>query len=196
MKQNALRATPVTALALAAVALLSSCVSFSIPSYSPSMDTRSSLRDGGLQPLAVGRVTSDETAKDSPESVSARAGTLEPPLGTYADYLRGALVLELKGARLYDPDSPLQIEAVLLANRASAGMSSGDAEVSASFVVKRDGDTIYDKVHSHTEVFKSGFDGGTAIAAAMIGVEAAFTGLLTKLFQDPEFIQAVKEVDA
>ena len=169
----------------AALALLGSCTTVTVNSYAPSMETRAALRASQLPPLAVGDVRSDGEG-DDPEAVTVRGSQLRAPGGSYAAYLKSALVSELAGARRHDPDSTLVLAARLLVN----DVSGGEARVSAAFTLTREGRPVFDRTLSHTVAYTPGFGANTAFPGAMAAVPEAFRGLLCQLFTDPDLHQA------
>lgn len=178
-------------LGLACILTLVSCITAHLPNYAPTLETRRTLRDLGPPALAVGQVDVSGEDPKGPESVTVRSAKLKPLEGSFATYLQNALVVELEGARCFDPASNLRLEATLLRNEASGGMSKGHALVEAELRLFEGDREIYRRQHVHRDDFESGVVGATAIEAGRLGSGRAFQGLVAKMLLDPDLHAAL-----
>ncbi|AWV07584.1 hypothetical protein C9I47_1895 [Lysobacter maris] len=110
--------------------------------------------------------------------------------GTYATYLREALIAELVASGGYSADNELKLGGELVANDLSAGIGTGNAKVGARFVLTRGGQTVFDKTLVSEHQWESSFIGAVAIPAAMDSYGAAVQKLIRELLTDPDFIEA------
>lgn len=173
-------------------ALASGCATTLSP-HQPSIDTVTALRSSGLEKLAVGDFKLAPGAKpDIDRSVSSRASSASPKEGTFSDYLKAALVSDLKASGLYDPSAPVSIQGQLVDAQLDTGMSTGRALISAHFLVISAGQTIFDKTLKDEHTWDSSFIGAVAIPRAFNEYQAGYAGLLGQLYKDPEFLKACK----
>lgn len=180
-------------LAPALAAALSACVHTPAPAYAPGVDNLRALRAGPATPLAVGDFDADAKVDD------ARLGGLRGSSmsggedGLFSTYLQHALEAELRQAGRLDPDAPLRLEGTLLRNQLSANSgSTGYANVSARFVLRRGEDVVFEKTLSAREEWESSFMGAIAIPAGMQGYVATVQKLAGTLFADPDFQAAIR----
>src|SRR5690606_32196903 len=102
-------------LAALVAATLAACVSMPAPTYQPSVDTSQALLVSAGSTIQVGRFTAAGNVENT--SLGVRGSRLEPGSdGTYAGYLRDALVTELKAAGRHDDASGIRIDGELTDN--------------------------------------------------------------------------------
>jgi hypothetical protein len=170
--------------------LLSACVSAPAPKYQPGIDNSSLLLQQRLK-MDVGTFTAAQDVEN--RSLGLRGSQLKGGSdGTYATYLREALVTELETAQGFVPGSDLQLEGQLTANELNASIKEGTAKVGARFVLKRQGQVVYDKALVAEHGWESSFVGAIAIPAAMDNYGTTVQKLIGKLLADPEFIAATR----
>ena len=179
-------------LLLAAYAL-AGCASGPIGAHQPSLASIHALRQSGMAPAAVGEFSPAAAlppARD--KSVSVRGSSLRSPSGSFAVYLRDALIADLRAAGKYEPAAPTVITGELIRNElAAGGVSTANSALGARFAVTRAGATLYDKAIDVTHEWSSSFVGAIAIPEAINQYTQMYTRLLQKLFADPEFEAAV-----
>jgi hypothetical protein len=179
---------------LATIALLSvslaACVTMPAPTYQPSVDTSMALVAAGGSPMQVGPFTAAAGVENT--ALGVRGSRLEPGSdGTYAGYLRDALVTELAAAGRHDAASGLRILGELTGNDLDgSGVKVGKASIAARFRVERDGAVVYDRALQAAHEWESSFLGPIAIPAAFDNYAATVQKLLNQLLTDPEFIRA------
>ncbi|NZA28304.1 hypothetical protein H0E84_18165 [Luteimonas sp. SJ-92] len=180
---------------LPAVAALSlaACVSMPAPTYQPSVDISDALLKSEVTQMQVAAFGAAPGVENN--SLSVRGSRLTTGSdGTYAGYLREALVNELKAGGRYDGDSDVRISGTLTHNELNgAGIKIGTALVGARFQVERDDAMVYDKALQTAHEWESSFVGAIAIPAAFDNYATAVQKLLLELLTDPDFLEATRE---
>jgi hypothetical protein len=126
--------------------LLMTACSVVAPPYSPALDNIQALKTASSQKIRVGAFTSQPGEKNL-YPVPIRANALRSPVGdSFGAYLAAAMTKELEMAGKFSPQCDMEITATLLENNIDVGIASGDATLSAHFVVTRDGVIRYDQV--------------------------------------------------
>jgi hypothetical protein len=158
--------------------------------YQASIDNTEVLLAHPSDKLSVGHV--DAAAGVANQHLSVRGSELTGgPDGTFSGYLRDALMIELKAAGRFDPNSTTRIDGTLTHNELDGGaVKNAKAVLAARFVVNRNGKAVYDKTLTAAHQWESSFIGAIAIPAAFQNYPAAMQKLVAQLFNDPEFIQA------
>lgn len=123
-----------------------------------------------------------------------RGSPLESPIGgSYGAYLADAIRQELDLAKALDPAAPVEISGTLLKNDVNvANIITGSAIVEARVVVKKSGQTRYDKVKTATMEWDSSYFGYVAIPRGKENYPLVVQKLVRQLFTDADFIQALK----
>ncbi|MGY1459036.1 MULTISPECIES: hypothetical protein [unclassified Luteimonas] len=174
-------------LAALVAASLTACVSMPAPTYQPSVDTSQALLASAGSTIHVGHFTAAEGVENT--SLGVRGSRLEPGRdGTYAGYLRDALITELKAAGRHDDASGIHVTGVLTDNTLGSGAKTGRASIGAHFRVERDGGVVLDRTLQVEHEWESSFMGAIAIPAAFDNYATTVQKLLQRLFTDPEFI--------
>ncbi|MBI5898094.1 MAG: hypothetical protein HZB40_02580 [Rhodocyclales bacterium] len=189
---NASRHSALSSALVALVVLTGGCAIVA-PNYSPSIDNVQLLKNGKIAQTKVGSFQSAaDPANANP--ISLRGSSLQSPYAnSYAAYLTEALRLELSLAGKLDANSTIEISGVLLRNDLDAsGVSKGFGEISANFVVTRNGVRQFDKTKSARLEWESSFVGAIAIPNAQQSYPRMVKNLLSDLFSDPEFVKALQ----
>lgn len=174
------------------ILLLTGCSTIA-PKYNTDFNNIGQLRREKLMPARVGSVTKQADANSDVDSLTIRGGSYLSPYGSYTAYLAEALKQELDDARLLDPQSQIEVSAVLLKNVLDAsGFSTGVAEIEARFIVRNAGTIKFDKVKIARHTWESSFAGAIAIPKAQQNYPVVVQKLVGQLFVDPEFISALK----
>lgn len=172
---------------------MAACVTAPPPRYQPGIDNTQALLRNGHASIAVGRFDAAQGVEN--QSLSVRGSSLTGGSdGTFAAYLREALITELKTAGQYSGQAGTSVSGTLTDNRIDAAIKTGSADVAAHFVVTRSGAKVYDKTLAAHQTWDSSFMGAVAIPAAMRNYSAAVQKLLGMLFNDPDFAKAVGQV--
>jgi hypothetical protein len=178
---------------LALSALLTGCAGVA-PNYSPSLDNVEALKkSGATQPVKTGSFGVTPGMKGA-QTLSMRGSTLSSPVGNnYADYLAQALQEELKLAKLYNPESGIEISGTLITNNVDAGgISTNSGQIEARFVVSSMGKELFNKVKRIERTWESSFVGSVAIPRAASNYNVMVQSLIASLVADPDFVNAIK----
>lgn len=177
-----------TLLILTVCTFISGCTALIAPNYTPSTANGNTLNDLTNNKISVGRFT-----QSGPNDFSMRGSSLVSPYNqSFAEYLSWALTEELRLAGIYDGKSSIRISGTLINNQVEAPIGTGTASITARFVVARDGSTVYDKKLTANHEWDSSFAGAIAIPAAQNNYPVVVQKLLGTLFDDNDFVAAVK----
>lgn len=164
--------------------------------YKPDFNSINELKELNVKSLAVAPTSYQNkwAATQEVEEVNVRGGRLVSPYGeTFAEYLKVSLEEHLKSANLYDPTSSLIISAVLLQNEVHAnGVITGNADISAKFIVRQGDNTIYEKIHTIHHEWDSSFLAAVAVPNALANYPIAMQKLINSLMSDKDFIESIK----
>jgi hypothetical protein len=177
------------ALALLAAGGLTGCATGPIGAHQSSNETVQSLRHSSMAPASVGEfVPAADLPAGRDKSVSVRGSTLSSPSsGSFAAYLKDALVSDLRSAGKYDAGSGTVISGQLTHNELNAGgMSTANSTLAAKFTVRREGATVFEKLISETREWESSFMGAIAIPNAINNYTEMYSRLLKKFYDDEE----------
>ena len=179
---------------VAASALLTGCAQIQLGAPAISVDNIQKAKAADMPPVAVGEfglAAGKDKAMDA--GIGMRSNTISSPIqGSFAQYLKENLAVELRGAGLLDPASKTVISGKLTDSMADAASSQGKGSLGAQFTVMRDGRKVYDKDLRVSATWESSFVGAVAIPAAVNQYTALYRSLIGKLLDDPEFRSAVK----
>lgn len=176
--------------ALIAVLLLTGC-SIKTGLYKPDYNTINELKSINIAPLNVEYCS---YSNNSVDNISLRGSEMVSPYGgTFADYIKKSLEEQLKSASLYDKNSNLSLSAVILNNELNAnGFSTGTADISANFIVRKNKEIQYEKIHSIHHEWDSSFVGSMAIPEALRNYPIAIQKLINSLMLDKDFVNSIK----
>lgn len=172
---------------LLASMLLTGCLTVPNIPYQAGVKNSATLLAAKHQPMRVDHFDAAagvENRKLNVRGANSLSGSASD--GTFSTYLREALQTELATAGVLDPNASLVVTGTLLQNK----LSDRNAVVGARFVVKRDGETVYDRALTAQHSWESSFMGAIAIPAAFQNHVATVQMLLGQLFSDPDFKRA------
>jgi hypothetical protein len=179
----------------AALALqLTGCASINMSQPKPTLATTAGLRGATLAPATVGKFQLDPARPASEDKgISLRGGNsvASPIEGSFAQYLRESVRVELEAAGLYDKASQNVITGTLTRTEADAAIGTGTAKLGARFVVTRGGQVKYDNQLAVDDSWESSFVGATAIPLAASHYEGLYRQLAARLLNDPAFRSAL-----
>jgi hypothetical protein len=180
-----------TLLVLLVILIASGCSTVA-PQYQPDFNLVNELKDLDLPGMKSGEFTA---ANDSVNHISIRGGTMSSPFdNSYAEYLKKALEEELKQSSIWDLSSEIEITATLLKNELDAsGLSIGECDLSANFMVNKEGSEIYNKVHSIHHEWESSFIGAIALPKAQQNYLVAIQKLLREFFLDQDLLSTLNQ---
>lgn len=173
------------------IAILSASGCSSIaPQYQSDFNLINDLKDMSIYPLNSGSFIDGESVN----SITLRGGAMNSPYNnSYASYLKNALEEDLKQSGHWDPNSKIIISGELLKNEIDAsGFSTGESNISAKFIVSRNDNEIYNKIHSIHHEWESSFIGAIAIPNAQNNYPVSIQKLLREFFLDEDLLNALK----
>jgi hypothetical protein len=181
------------ALALVAVsAVLTGCAQIKLGAPVASVDNIQRAKAIGSAPVSLGDFKAGAAVKDD-AGLDIRSNTLSSPVkGSFAEYLKENLAVELRAAGLLDPASKTVVSGELVESKVNAGSSAGVGSLGARFVVTRAGAKVFEKELRVQAAWESSFVGATAIPAAINNYSALYRQLIAKLLDDAAFRQAIK----
>jgi hypothetical protein len=187
-----LRAARITA-AAAIGAVLVGCASVKLPAPTATADTVQKLRTANLQPAKPGTfaLAPGKNPDMDRSQGGLRGSSVAAESGSFAQYLKDVIAVELKAAGLYDEAAKTMIDAQLLDSQLDAAIGTGTGRLAARFTVTRDGKTLYDKQLSVDGKWESSFVGAVALPAAINEYGQFYKRLAAKLFEDAEFRAAL-----
>jgi len=173
----------------------SQMVGCSTPMQPPSstFENTAKLHNAPLAPAAVSEFALEQgRPAEKDRSVSLRAHSLVSPVGkSFSQYLKETLRRELQAANLLDADSATRISGFLVDSDVDAAMGTGTGSLTARFVVTKAGKVAYDRQLSTSLTWESSFMGAIAIPTAAQNYAFLYKKLVGKLFDDPDFRQAL-----
>lgn len=189
---NVLRGRGLLLLTLAPLVLLVGCAQ--IPMGEPAARFANIEKAGASKtaPVAVGPFRVDPGAKPGiDKDLSVRTNAVTSPVeGSFAQYLRQTLIVDLQASGLYDTASQTQISGFLTDSSLDVPASTGQASLGARFVVVRLGKTVYEKELKATASWPSSFIGAIAIPEGVNQYAALYHDLVGKLLDDPDYRKA------
>jgi hypothetical protein len=160
------------------------------PPYQVSVSNQQQLQSApaGLK-MQVGEAKANDKLGAKGGSLSARTTSVSSPYAdSWVQYVKEAMLAELRGSGRLDPTAPLKVDIELIENDLSAGsIVTGEAKVSAVFTITKGTQRIYQKTHRAVHTWESSFMGPIAIPAAVNNYGAAVQKLIAALFSDTEF---------
>lgn len=179
--------SPAIALGMAAVvASLTGCIAAQILPYEPSIANEAKL--GSLPPQVRLQVTTLGSDPSNVTTVVRAIRVTAPGNGSWSAYLGQALHAELAASGHYDANAALVLDASLNELK----INDGAGAVTGHFVIHDAKGVRYDKVLHVDAKWDSDFLGVIAASSGMNQATAVFQALLQKLFDDPDFIKAVR----
>lgn len=164
------------------------------PNYAPSIDNVEVLKNKGAGASVKTGVIGVTAGMPGASTMTLRANSMTSPVGAhYGDYLAAALRQELELAKLYNPQSGVEISGTLLKNNIDAGgISTNAGQIEARFVVTANGQVRFDKVKQVERKWESSFAAAVAIPLAANNYPLMVQSLVGALVTDPDFIKAIR----
>ena len=175
-------------LLLALAGVLGACADLQ-PAYRTPNAHLAVLQKAGQSKLAAGKFASAPGHERALDDLTIRGHSFAPPGKiSFADYIRDAIISDLRLADRYDPQSELVLSGVLQQNTIDGmDFSLGHADIAVRFRLELSGKPVFEKVVAHHQQWESSFLGAVAIPAAVRNYDGAVSELIAKLFRDPEF---------
>lgn len=179
------------ALVAAAVALVAGCAG-KAPPYQPSIRSVQVLKAAGTNPVRVGEFGVKPGAVGA-TSISLRANSISSPVGdSFGAYLGEALRQELDLAKRLDPNAVWEVSGTLLGNDIDTAIGTAKGYADAQFVVKKNGQVVFDKVKRGEASWESSFAAAIAVPKAQQSYPLIIQNLLWMLYADSDFLNALK----
>jgi hypothetical protein len=175
---------------LALALQLTACANINMSQPKPTLATTAALRGATLAPATMGKFQLDPSrSAGDDKGISLRGGNsvASPIEGSFAQYLKESVRVELEAAGLYDAASQNVITGTLTQSEADAAIGTGKAKLGARFVVTRNGEVKYDNQLTVDDSWESSFVGATAIPLAASHYEGLYRQLAAKLLNDQAF---------
>ena len=178
---------------IAVSAILAGCAG-PAPNYALSIDNVETLKKIEGAPAVKTGVIGVTAGMPGGASLSLRANTMTSPVGNnYGDYIAAALRQELELAKLYNPQSAVEISGTLIKNNIDAGgINTNAGQIEARFVVTANGQVRFDKVKRIERNWESSFAGAVAIPLAANNYPLMVQSLVASLVTDPDFVKAIR----
>ncbi|MFC5550294.1 hypothetical protein [Massilia aerilata] len=194
LKREMFRCTSVAAIILTG-GLLSGCAVPPLPLKLPQAtpENTQQLRSADLAPVAVGNFVLEIGKPAIIDQLVSPRGTPVASLynGSFSQYLREALRVELDAAGLLDSRAKVSISGELIDSDVIAPIGTGNARLAARFIVKDGATTKYARSFDVRAEWDSSFYGNTAFQTAIDQYQRLYQKLLGRLFSDPAFKAAV-----
>ncbi len=180
-------------LVIAALLILPGCASVA-PTYQPSIENVSTLKDQRPAKVKVGAFAASGPEQNKINNLTIRGGEFTSPYnGSYVEYLREALRQELSMGGLLADDTDVELSGVLFKNEFDAsGITLGYGIMEAQLTVKKNQAVRYDKKKSVRHEWESSFVGMVAIPKAKENYAVIVQKLLASFYNDPDFQKALK----
>lgn len=187
----------IRALKLASVILVAAgavgCASVKLPEPTATASTVEKLRAAKLSPATAGKFSLAPGKKLEMDQTlgGLRGSSVTAASGSFSQYLKDELLVELKASGLYDANSKIVIEAQLTDSMVDAAIGTGKGRLAARFTVNRDGKQVFDKEIAVDATWESSFVGAIALPAAINQYSNFYKSLIAKLFDDADFRAAL-----
>lgn len=184
--------TKLSALALVATLFLNGCAQVPLAQPSPKAEVIEKARASQLAPVNLGSFKADpKLGADKDRGVSVRSNTISSPIdGSFAQYLRETLMVDLKASGLYDANSPTILSGFLTESLLDVGIDTGQSNLGARFVLTNGGKILYDKELKASANWPSSFVGAIAIPQGINQYTDLYHKLVGQLFEDPDYRKA------
>jgi hypothetical protein len=157
--------------------------------YEPSFENVQQLKQNApMQSLREAKVTSNP----GQESLSVRMNPISSPEGSVPLHIQAAINDELRHAGLLDPRADRQLQVKLVKSQLNSGVANGHGELAASFTLRQGDHVVYESTKYVERNWSSSFIGAIAIPSAANNYNPMIQDLLKSLYNDPQFVQALK----
>lgn len=159
--------------------------------YKPDFNSINELKDANLQSM---NIQENPLQEEKYKNISLRGSSMVSPYGgTFSKYLEISLKEHLLQASLFNNKSDINIMTILLKNDFDiSGFSTGEADLSAKFIVYINNKIVYEKIHSIHHEWDSSFIGAIAIPNGLNNYPIAVQKLINKFLEDKELIELIK----
>ncbi len=175
-----------------AALFLGGCAQIPLTPPSAKADIVEKARASRLAPINVGSFKPDpKLGAENDRGINVRSNTLSSPVeGSFAQYLRETLIVDLKASGLYDANSPATMSGFLTESLLDVGIETGQSNLGARFVLSNGGKILYDKELKASANWPSSFVGAIAIPQGINQYTDLYHKLVGMLFDDPDYQKA------
>ncbi len=168
---------------------LAGCAEIPLGPPTPSFGNIEKARQSATGPVAVGGFQlAPGVATGIDRGLDVRTNALRSPIdGSFAQYLRQTLVIDLQAAGLYDASAPAVLSGFLTDSRLDVPSDVGQASLGARFVLTVRGKTVYDKELKADTRWPSSFIGMEAIPMGINQYTSLYHRLVGTLLDDPDY---------
>ena len=171
---------------------LSGCAQIPLSPPTAKAEVVEKVRASRLAPVNVGSFKPDpKLGADNDRGINVRSNTVSSPVeGSFAQYLRETLLVNLKASGLYDASSPTTLSGFLTESLLDVGIETGQSNLGARFVLSNGGKILYDKELKASANWPSSFVGAIAIPQGINQYADLYNKLVSQLFDDPDYQKA------
>lgn len=175
-----------------AALFLGGCAQIPLTPPSAKAEIVEKARASRLAPINVGSFKPDpKLGAENDRGINVRSNTLSSPVeGSFAQYLRETLIVDLKASGLYDANSPATLSGFLTESLLDVGIETGQSNLGARFVLSNGGKILYDKELKASASWSSSFVGAIAIPQGINQYADLYHKLVGMLFDDPDYQKA------
>ena len=175
-----------------AALFLGGCAQIPLTPPSAKAEIVEKARASRLAPINVGSFKPDpKLGAENDRGINVRSNTLSSPVeGSFAQYLRETLIVDLKASGLYDANSPATLSGFLTESLLDVGIETGQSNLGARFVLSNGGKILYDKELKASANWPSSFVGAIAIPQGINQYADLYHKLVGMLFDDPDYQKA------
>ena len=180
--------------AIACVVLLTGCAQITMGAPQPTAENTANLRKANLAETRLGSFSLDagkSAQMDKGHSLRGANSVQAPTNGSFAEYLKESLRVELAAAGLLNPKAEAVISGVLLDSQLEPSIGMGTGSIKARFTVMKGSEKRYEKELAARSEWESSFMGAVAIPAAAQQYEGLYRKLVGQLISDPDFRRAL-----
>ena len=180
---------------IAVIVVVSGCATQG-PSYEPTANITRLIERSVDAKVGLGEFTKDASSTLIEDPWEFRGATkIESPVGDgYDDFVAKAVQDELLLAMRYADDSDVQITGEMLEHQMSTGsLSIGEGSVAFIFRVEKYGNVVFQTEKRVTHKWDSAFMGVTAATNAYRGHLVMVEKLISVLFSDSKFTDAIND---
>lgn len=180
------------ALVVMPLVFLVGCAQIPLGNPAPSFEVIEKANAARTAPVNVGVFKLDPSANpEVDKGLSVRSNTISSPIeGSFAQYLRQTLIVDLQASGLYDAASPTTLSGYLKESSLDVPTDTGKANLSARFLMIRAGKVIYEKELKASVSWQSSFVGMVAIPAGINHYTSLYHKLIGQLLDDPDYRSA------
>jgi hypothetical protein len=181
-------------IAVASVIVASGCTRIFASNYESDFKEVIALKKTSAKPVKVNKFgPADESSAVNEISVRF-ASVMVSPNTTFSNYVEQAIITDLHNAGLYDPESGTVIDAELIKNDIDvSGFSKGNGIIEIMLSVAKGSRVLLKKTYHAETNFDTASGGHIAIPIARQQYPVLVRALLSKVYQDREFIDAVSK---